>query len=130
MPENGIAKVVKKKMQAKVAREHCEYVEMLRVALPEDQKALAGEFVLKGAVLLKPGKALESCQLVVSDKAGERVIDWGLPSPKIAGRFPHNPLANTCRFSAKGIRMAEAKPVTLWLNCPDGERHKLATIGR
>jgi hypothetical protein len=121
---------VKKPKAGPVVKESCESVDLVKIVLPRKRKALGGEFVLKGAVLLKADSSPAECRLLLVDGNGEREIDWGLSSPNVAQRFPNNPLAASCRFKISGVKINEGENAELWLQLPNNERCKLAAINR
>lgn len=112
-----------------VTKETSEWVDLVRVVIPKNQKLTKESFVLKGAVLLKARTDTEGAQLVLAGGSGETIIKWRLPSPHIASRFLDNPMAPHCRFKAEGVRLNADMPTSIWLQLRNGERHKLATIG-
>jgi hypothetical protein len=111
-----------------VKKEKCAFTDLVKLKLPENVDSIPKSFVLKGIVLLKAGNP-EGCQLFLADEKGEHLIDWGLASPNVAQRFPNNPLAASCRFKISGVKINEGEKAVLWLQLPNSERHKLATIG-
>lgn len=93
---------------------------------PTRSDTQAGNLVLEGIALL-PAGASPAHSLLVTHAGGESMVDWNLPSPKIAAEFPANPHARSARFSVSGIPCGK-QVCQLILLTPEGKRIALAKI--
>ncbi|NOY61916.1 MAG: sulfotransferase family protein [Gammaproteobacteria bacterium] len=80
-----------------IKKEACSFVELIRFNFPGKGSALDEPFLLMGAVLLRPDVTSDGWQLVMGSGSHERNIDWGLPSPMLAEKFPNNRSAGSAK---------------------------------
>jgi Sulfotransferase family len=106
----------------------CPSLREVWIAAPEPGDASAGRFNLTGIVLLASPESPRGWRLVAADANGERICDWGLPSPRLAEKHPDHPLAGNARFLLEGVTVREGRPVTLYLRSDSGEEHELLRI--
>ncbi len=107
---------------------NCPLVQTVKVKIPPAVSRVGKPFALRGVVLLKPDAPADGWELVVADGMGERPCQWGLPSPRLAGRFPDHPLAANSRFRLAGVRLAAEQPAELCLRDSRGNRYLVMRV--
>jgi hypothetical protein len=87
----------------------------------------AGEMItLRGVVVLQENSA--GYRLAVRDAEGEKPVEWGMPSPKFAQRFPANVQAAHARFRASGLALGAGGRLSFLLVSAEGREHEIARV--
>lgn len=80
-------------------------------------------YCLSGVVVLKEEiRDAMGFRLVATDKAGDHVIHWGIPSGKFALKHPGNPHAANARFRIDDLKVFLGEGAEVFLEAPTGQR--------
>jgi hypothetical protein len=109
-------------------KEDCPFLSDIWIAAPKAGEGQQGRFDLTGIVLLASSEPPKGWRLITADANGERICDWGLPSPRLAEKHPDHPLAGNARFKLEAVSLQEGRPVMLYLRSDAGEQHELLRI--
>ena len=91
--------------------------------------AKPGEVIIpRGTVLLHADLDISDYRLVLSDDHGDTLLDWGLPSPKLAQRYTDNPNAHHARFKGPPTSYTQHRQLHICLLNKQMERFPLVTI--
>jgi hypothetical protein len=87
----------------------------------------AGSGARLGGALVLVAEQPAGARLTLEARGAVREVEWGLPSPRVASRFPGNPHAAAARFRID-LERVDGDEV-LVLHAADGERHPLGAVG-
>ena len=91
-----------------------EEVEFMVVDVLQADLLKKGRINIGGLVLLK--KEIEGdYRLTIRDREGEKEVKWGLLSPYLSERYPHNPKAKNARFYISGVMPDRDRPIEIYL---------------
>ncbi|MCS7200416.1 MAG: hypothetical protein NZ850_08795, partial [Caldimicrobium sp.] len=95
MEENTKQPLFKNFSKPKIVYSFIDKIEFMRIDTVH-LDLLKSKLTIGGLVLLK--KDVDDDRLLVRTDAKEREVEWGLPSPGLASKFPDNPKAKNARF--------------------------------
>jgi hypothetical protein len=99
-------------------------VQRARLAPLPAQVAPGRPLKISGVVIPRREYESEALRLIVADERGEREVSWGLPSPRLGGKFPDSARSAHARFREE-VLVNNGRPVELFLDEGGGRRHIL-----
>jgi len=82
--------------------------------------AIKNKMTIGGIILLK-SEVNETFRLFVEDEKGLREVQWGIPSPVFATKYPDNPYAKNARFKVESLTLGKDKPLRFYLRNENGD---------